>query len=290
MSNILALNLNRKALDFQEPQVKRVLYMLEKKIETEKDTAEKHRLVLRKYEIEFQYNDYCSVKGLSKSDERRARRVQYGQLIGDRYAALMANGCIDTAFKYVYNVDLSHCLALALSLTFHDSYEECKRNLQTLSEESGYSLDMISRYFLNNNVPGNELGDLDLTYENIFDLSKNMKEFFGGVLIRSNEENIPLLDCISTSPYNSIINVDDNCELTVAISLKLWETLEGVLMNLISDAEDQIKKSGANYNISSKYLPGFTIYTSQPVNINLFVYIDKKTPVYIDINNLEVGG
>lgn len=271
------MNLNRRAMELDEEKyIDKINYLESKKNEVGIDNEERDRVSLLLDTLEFQYEDYSMFKSLSKSDMRRARRIEYGNLIGDKYSALMREGLSTIGFPYVYTIDLAGNLPLVLSMVFKEDHLECYKKIKNLAESKNTTVEKISRFFLSHELPCKLIGDINITYKDFFDLSNNMKEFFSSAMAKHKEYDKPILGCISQTDYSKIISVNEKSELPLSISLKLWEGVEMAILDSMIDITKQLKTNEINHLVASKFLSGFTIYCDREINLDTSINMNNR--------------
>lgn len=215
--------------------------------------------------LQEQFDDYMLFKDLSKSDIGRDRKINKLNLIGDRYSILASNGLVKHTFPFEYVFDLSEHLDLAIALAFDEELKVCSDNLKELCERKGLSKWLISKMFLSQNIKNNILNDYDFTLGDILSLSPLMKEFFISALNKAHNEDLNILDCISSYSYSAMVNIKEDQCIPSAVSIKILTGIEETLMKLLYTIKYDLQTNGIQCDIASKFIPGFVIRTSQPL-------------------------
>ncbi len=259
----LSFNMNTKKVKVSEAKYNKAVERLEASVAN----SDGHMQAVYKSRLETlkkQYRFNNSVIDLSAQDYRQARRDMIRDLIGDNMCSLILEDCLELTPQRMYKIDLTYSLPLVLAYTFNLKVSDVMHRLDVLSTQSGIPVDCISASLMSHTC--DESIPCDLKLGLLWTVFPEIKTFLGDLCRESNERKLCLVDCVSSTTFNSLLNIsidDEETQLLTALSLKLLLNAEDIIESCVLWITDPIRLRNENkVGFVSKYLGGVIMNTT----------------------------
>lgn len=251
------LNINSRSLEIDEKKYERKVEELRSLINISSGIDRE----LLDYNLNLlvkQFDDYNSVKHLSKKELMRRRRDEIGDLLDDKHHALIRNNLLVNRHRFLYDVDLSDKLDVVIAYTFNVPVSIVRNKLRLLCNKYDISLEFMSRallchddlYYIDSAIPFKEL----------WSIIPEIREFVEDILKKKLDNKTSLMDNINSTKYSEIIRCDNESEeLITAFTLKLLLGASEIIKTCLEEFETEKRRMGTASMIYSQYLCGFVV-------------------------------
>lgn len=274
------LNINSRSLEIDEnkynDKVEELTNLINISAGIDRELLDYNLNLLKK-----QFDDYKSVRHLSKKELMRRRRDEIGDLLDDKHHALIRNNLLVSRHRYLYDVDLSDKLDVVIAYTFNVPVNLVREKLRLLCSKYDITLEYMSRallcqddlYYIDSSVPFKEL----------WSLIPEIRLFIEDILKKKLDTNTSLMDSINQTKYSDIIRCENESEeLITAFTLKLLLGASDIIKSCLEDFETERRRLGTASMIYSQYLCGFVVgYETE---------VDCKFSLYTEAGDIVIEG
>ena len=274
--NDILLNLNSRSLQINETKYKEVEKELESRISHTNDSVEKDLLQYDLNILNKQFNHYKRTLNLPRSSASRRRKETIGTIVDDRHYSLILNRLATNVEAHIFSLDLKDSLDVAMSVAFDIPLEESRKGLYYICDKYGVDYRTLSRSFMCQDDLFSH--DCNFPFREFIDTFIEVKMFIHGICKNKIENDVNLLDSVSSLRYSNIINCTDELDqLVTAFNLKLLLAATDVLQEGIVKFERYRRSNGIFGGVLSQYISGFIIHTREPIQFDFNYQTQKET-------------